>query len=290
MSWRAYIRDFLSAVPARTQRRLASAVGCCAAQMSNILNQSQPEDPNAPVTRYAKGLALALDLDPEEERYFRALVQYRQSKKGTLEHDEAWLSIRSTQRFQEALRLHRLGFDYIRNPVAVAIREMARSPHFRNDPRWIRDRLIPKPTLSTVQEALGLLTRLGLLTHGAFGDAEPVQVGVVIDDANDDLATELQAEQDEALKESHRRNIHLALKALDQMSGQERYVNGATALVPIEAREELFRLFKDWQMRWATRAERQDTEDLARTRVYRLNLQFIPLSQVVEPAGDGGEE
>lgn len=57
--------------------------------------------------------------------------------------------------------------DYLANPLAVAIRNMAlNTQFFRADPQWIRDRLIARHSSGEVREALDTLGRLNMLPGG----------------------------------------------------------------------------------------------------------------------------
>ncbi len=108
------------------------------------------------------GYLRALDLSGDEAEFFQELVALASSK--TLRARREILARLNRFRGYRAAQHLDVDFrEYHSEWYIPAIREMVATPHFRNDPKWIGQRLLPKVSSKDVKRALALLERLGMI-------------------------------------------------------------------------------------------------------------------------------
>jgi uncharacterized protein (TIGR02147 family) len=110
----------------------------------------------------AKQFAKACDLSGEAAEYFQHLVGFNQAKTS----DERTLyygRLTAFRRYRKAQKLEMAQAAYHSHWYLPAIRELAARSDFKNDPKWIAERLEPSITPREAAQAIEILLRLGLL-------------------------------------------------------------------------------------------------------------------------------
>lgn len=298
LDWRAYLRAWLAARPSRTRARLATALGCAPSFVTALLHED-PAKRRALTDEYLERLPHALGLDEESGEFLTLLVQFDQADEGSETRERLRARIYADKRFREAHRASVEQHELFSRWENVAILALAESPAFQADPRWLREHLVPRIQLNEAARALALLLRLGLLRYDADGRVVPAHELIVSDSARDADALAMAQARRAAGLAMHRWMLERGQRALTEFSAQERYFNAGTQLVPESRLPELHRMFQRWQAEWMELCARPPTPEPAAqatqgadpvpppeaARVYRLNLQFFPLTTRVKPEG-----
>lgn len=290
LDWRAFVRAWLAARPSRTRGRLAAALGCAPSFVTALLH-TNPAKRRAVTEETLERLSGALDLNAEEADFFCLLVLFDRADEGSEARDRLFRRICADRRFREAHRFTVEQYELFSRWENVAILALAESRSFRADSAWLRDRLVPQVQLKEAQRALDLLLRLRLLTYDDDGRVRPAHQLVVAGAAQSQDAEALNAARRRAGFAMHRWMLERGRRALEEFNAEERYFSAGTQLVPEHRLPELQRMFQRWQSEWIDLCTRPDGPSPTksgsppggrRARVYRLNLQFFPLSTVVD--------
>lgn len=209
----------------------------------------------------------ALGLDGTEREFFADLVAFAQAEDAT-EKNRAFERIAASRRFRTARRIDGMLLTYLSHWYHPAIRELAASPSFREDPKWIAKHLRPAISPTQAAQSLELLQGLGLLHRDASGrlvQGEPT------------LTTEHEVTAIGAAN-FHRQMLQRASEAIDEIPAKLRDLAALTVRVsPNTAARVKERIH---QFREAL-TELCDAETDG-TIVYQLNVQWFPLSREEE--------
>ncbi len=165
----------------------------------------------------AARFAKALDLGPQEAKYFQALVRMNQAH--STEERARWYEVLSSlPPYRETRKLERSQYDYYARWYCVPIRELVARADFIEDPAWIGAQLLPPIKSSEAREAVSLLLELGLLTRRPDGTLQQAEAL---------LSTGPQLRL-LSLRRFHQQMLHRAEAAMDQVALDEREVGGVT--------------------------------------------------------------
>lgn len=265
---REFLRDWIRAKkaedPEYSYAAFARDGGCSKAAIANVLSGSRIPRPTT-----LDAFARAMRLGPDERNYLGLLVELASAQDVTRRR-EVMRRILASERFKQ-VRMSESESEidvgrYLADWYLPAIRELAASPGFRDDPAWIASHLRPTITEAQAAEALRTLLELDLLERRPDGRVvqRPIQfhAGRI-------------SEQD-ALAHYH---THVIPRLLRQVDPRRRghHLLAATvtldeALVP-EVRARLNAMLEQL-------AAMGDAE--GHGRIYQIGVQMIPLT--------GGEE
>ena len=287
--WRAFVRAWLGARQGRTRDKLAKKLDCSASLLTALLH-SEPDQRRNLTDTILERFPRALGLDDEHADHFRLLVHLDRAAPGSESRAKLLSQLHANKRFRDAHWASVEQYELLSGWENVAILAMAESEIMPPDARWIRDHLIPRVQLQEAQRALDLLVRLGLLRLDDQGRAQPTHPTVAVPDFDEKQAEEIKHAQNEARLALHLWMLDRGREALTAFSPDQRFFNAGTAYVPEERLPDLRRLFLRWQAEWmdlcartlpeqSQRAPDPDGASPRRGRVYRLNLQFFPLSE-----------
>ncbi len=208
----------------------------------------------------------AMQLEVEEASFFRALVRFDQA--GTAEErDEAWQEISASKRYREARPIEGAMYDCLAHGFYAAIRELASTPGFRDDPTWIRGRLAQQITEPQAKAALEALFTTGLLACTDEGEVVPGEPTFV-------TPTEVAGV---AVRAYHLDMLEQARVSLRQTPRDQRHFSAITAAVPRSSlprlREEITRMSKRLLDLVSTHEEDPD-------EVVQVQLHFFPLTHM----------
>ncbi|MFT7518855.1 MAG: hypothetical protein ACI9MC_000989 [Kiritimatiellia bacterium] len=217
-------------------------------------------------TKSTAGYVKALQLFGRRGDYFRLLVRFDLARTPS-ERTECYQRLCAMRNFEGAHRIEGDTFRYLSRWHFVAVRELAMCEGFRADPAWIADTLRPKITATQAQEALTLLTDLGLLSIDGKGVVAVHDSDVTTDHEVSGLAA----------YNYHQAMLGLAHGCLDRVEARNRHVGAVTIAVPQSALSELKAELAALQERLLHLAAQHASADC----VYQVTLQLFPLSTIV---------
>ncbi|RJO67190.1 MAG: TIGR02147 family protein [Myxococcales bacterium] len=166
--FRAFLRDRLAELkeenPKFSQRYFTGKLGLSGrSYLTMVIDGSRNLSDSL-----ARKLADVLGLGAEETVFFHELIRYGQAKT-TEAKSEALDNLRRNKHFLKVHQLDLDHLDYMNDPLTLTLREMVVLQDFREDLKWICERLPVKATPKRVKEGLDKLLRLGLLVRDGQG-------------------------------------------------------------------------------------------------------------------------
>lgn len=154
-------------------------------------------------------------------------------------------------------------FLVISNWYYLAVRELARSKKFDEDPEWISHQFQFKVTAREIKQAIQVLLNLQLLER-KNGRLQILESR--IDTAND-IASE-------AIKRYHEQMLEHAKAAVRQFSTEERELSSTTLIMSSKKMAEAKQLIRDFKLKFE-----QLMEDESGDQIYQVQLQLFPLTK-----------
>lgn len=226
--------------PSFSLRALAKKAGLSPAALSEILNGKRKITPER-----ASKVLLKMGVSPEKSDFI--LKSLTTSKKSNSSHQQ--LSIDQ--------------FYLIADWYHFAILSLGETEDFQDSPEWISKRLnIP---VATTMKALERLERLGALKHNAQGKL--VVTGMQLTTPDEIIHR--------GIKQQHAEILELCKNSLDQHSIQQRDFLGVTMTMDPKDIPLAKKMLRDFIAKFCNKLEQGQKKE-----VYRLNLQFIPLSNL----------
>lgn len=266
LDYRAFLRDYFAYGQSRglSHRGLAKRAGI--RSPSFLLTVMDGRKTLAAPT--AERVAHACRLEGDAAQFFGCLVQFNQADNSNAKR-AAYEQIKS---FAEWRRIHELDLrrdEYFAHWYLPAIRELAATDSFVEDPAWIAKQLRPRIKVGEARRALETLVALGQLQRDDEGRLRLTEESV-----SSGLETgSLQ------LARFHRAMMARASDAIDTFPSAERDLGSLTLCIDDEGLAELKRRLQAFR-----RELLLDEASLAgrRNRVVQVNFQLFPLSEAVE--------
>ena len=261
-SYRQYIADYYAdrkAKSAFTWPEFAQAAGFSSPVYLKYVSEGRFNLSDAAVERVAKAMHLA---DYEQE-YFAEMVKFDHAKKDADKKTifKKMLSIAEAHKTKilegDAFRF----FEDWKNPV---IRELAPSMPGAK-PLALAHACRPEITAAEVSETLKFLLKAGLLKKDEIGNY--IQTEKSVTTGNMD-ATPV------AVRGMHRQMGQFALDAIEGVAQDKRHFSGITLGITHDAYEEIVQEIAECRKRIIAIA----TKNAATDEVYRLNMQFFPMT------------
>ncbi len=177
--------------------------------------------------------------------------------------------------FREARRLDGAQAEYHSSWYVPVVRELARRPDFRDDPKWIAKQLLPAISVAQARKALALLLDLGLLVRDADGRLKQ----------HTPLVTTGPGPLGHHIFAYHQAMLDRAKEALDQLSREERDISNLTLCVSQAQLLELKARVRAFRQELLRTAELEGSPE----RVVQINFQVFPLSVVPEVGTEASE-
>jgi uncharacterized protein (TIGR02147 family) len=149
-------------------RAFASAAGLGAPNYLQLVIQGRRNLSGDMARRFAQTCGLGQDAAD----YFVTLVAFNQATDNE-ERSQQYEKLSGFRRYRRAQKLELREAAYHSHGYLPAIRELALSASFREDPEWIAERLRPPIKPSEARQALDTLLELGLLERGSDGRLRP---------------------------------------------------------------------------------------------------------------------
>lgn len=214
--------------------------------------------------------AAACGLDDHASQYFTHLVAFNQAET-TAERDEHYARLTGFQRYRQAHKLDLAHAAYYGEWYMPAIRELAASKSFREDPSWIAEQLIPPITPVEAARALDTLVELGLLVRDERGRL--VQA--------DALLTTGPETRGLHIARFHRAMTARAIESIDLVPAAERDISSLTLCLGKGG----LRTFKERIQRVRRELLELSALEEAPEQVVQINFQLFPLSRAQRRAG-----
>jgi uncharacterized protein (TIGR02147 family) len=207
----------------------------------------------------------ALGIAGPEKKYFETMVDYGQcvdpDRKNAL-LDEL-VGLRPHEIFS---KIRKSQFKYLTQPTYACIREMVLLRDFREDPKWIAARCVPRINTAAAREAIKTLIGLGMLRRDESGTL--VQTQAVID-TDEQVAMPVAYRFHEAVLDTARRSLAL-------LKQSERNFSALTIPVSVKLIKEVERTIHECENRILALINEGVPEY---DEVYQLNFQFFPITK-----------
>lgn len=200
-----------------------------------------------------------------ESAYFEALVLCNQAK---IDKDKQFYQdkLNTLRPKTKQKLLDQAKYDYFTKSHFVVIREMVALPNFKEDPKWIAERIKPSIKPDVAEETINKLMVLGLLSRNEQGKL--VQSDAIVSTPPDIAAKEIY--------QYHVQMLNLANKALFEGDPHMRDITAVTLPIPRELIPQVKELIQDF---------RQNLLDIVNSanqpfsEVFQVNIQCFPVTQ-----------
>lgn len=223
-----------------------------------------------------RAIIKAFRLNDGEGTFFKNLVLLNQAKTAGEKAQHAKEIVKSKV-FRELYPMKKAELEFYQNWLCIPIRELIAANGFKDDPKWIAQKLRPKPPVQQVEQALKTLHELGLIRRGENGRLEQCQKNVTTGDEV----------QSAVVAEFHKQMIQLAGDSVDLIPRPQRDISSSTVLVS----ETTFHRMKEMvqAFRKALMAEAEQG-GAGKQAVYQFNFQVFPLTEMVDSEEDASCE
>jgi uncharacterized protein (TIGR02147 family) len=232
--------------PSYSLRSLARKIECSPAALSEILNNKRRVS-----AKLAGRIVDRLGIDPVEKKRVLDLFVARNGGQAKSEELETQYSEIATDQFRAVSEWYHF-----------AILSLAETKDFRDDPRWIADRLNVR--LPEIVTALERLERLGMLHRDKRGTLEPSGKQFA---TTDEIAFA-------ALRGYHSEILELARNSLERDGLERRDFTTMTMAVDPVRLVQAKKMIRQFRAKLCDYLERGE-----RTEVYQLSVNLFPLSR-----------
>jgi uncharacterized protein (TIGR02147 family) len=271
LDYRRYLADYYSAKKSRgfSYRAFSRAAGLGAPNYLKLVIGGQRNLTAAMAARFAA----ACGLSGEAAGYFTQLVEFNQAR-SVEQRNRCYARLVAFSRYRRGHKLEVAQAAYHATWYTPAIRELAASERFREDPDWIADVLWPKIKSSEAKHALDTLIALGLLERDPHGRLR--QSSAVVSTGPETLGMHI--------ANYHAEMMRRATAAMELVPAASRDVSALTFCVGPEGLAKLKQRIREIRRELIELVEAESE----RSQVVQLNLQLFPLSRPVSPAGKAG--
>ncbi|OGQ98009.1 MAG: hypothetical protein A2284_12650 [Deltaproteobacteria bacterium RIFOXYA12_FULL_61_11] len=260
--YRRFIAEYYQAQKNKNRsfsyRFLAKKAGIASENYFKLVIDGKRNLTHKNVRKFAK----AMNLSEKESIFFENMVFFNQAKS---EEERAFYlrNMNLSKNYNYGTLLSKDQYEVLSKWYYVTIRELTYLKDFKDDPKWIANKLDREISSTQVREAIDLLLRTGLLNR----DRERLIPTVP------DFVTEEQAVSD-AIVQYHLEMIEKAKRSIKTQTREVRCLNGLTVAVnkeDVPKIKEKITEFRDTINKFLTRQKSFDA-------VYQLNLHFFKLT------------
>ena len=211
------------------------------------------------VEKFAK----ALKLNGPEKDFFENLVKFNQATDTTEKQNLAKTLLRS-RGYKQLHPLSEAQFNCLAFWFFLPIRELVNLPNFKEDPKWIAQKLTPSITEAEAKRALDELMKLGLLERN--------QEGRLVQTSND--ITTGDEVVNSAIPIYHRELLGKAAESLANIPKEKRDISALTLGIPPEAVGKIKAMIQNFRKEVVGFLS---NEGGSPETINQLNLQFFPV-------------
>lgn len=212
-----------------------------------------------------KHLVIALNLNRQEEDFFRNLVFFNQAH--TLDDKNFYYQkLLQSRKFRELKPIEKERYEYYSMWYHPVVREMVVAKDFDGTPKWISDNILPPITPVQAERSIELLERLGFIKK--VGPRRWKQESPIIS-----TGPELRSV---VVHNYHKALLDLSKGVMDNLSVRDRETSALTLGVKRERLGEIKRRIREFRQEILKMA----SEDSAPEEVAQLNIQFFPVTRI----------
>jgi uncharacterized protein (TIGR02147 family) len=216
------------------------------------------------------GLAEAMKLGKYEADYFESLVAFNQAA-GLKERNHFYAKLSAIKATgKNAWRpqiVRKEQFEFYSKLYHSVIRSIIDLRGFKEDYKTLAKLVSPRITPGQAKKCVALLQRLGFIKRQADGTFKVADKAIATPPEVANLA----------VTNFHQEAGTLALKALHNLSGDQRNITGMTLGISKEIYKEICVDIQQFRTKILQKAEADQNAD----KVYQLNFQFFPVSETV---------
>lgn len=261
-SYRQYIADYYAdkkAKSAFTWQEFTRAAGFSSPVHLKYASEGKLNLSDAAALRVAQAMHLA----GYEQDYFCEMVKFDNAKTDA-EKKDAFGKMLSIADSVKAKIIEGDSFRYFENWKNPVLRELAPAMPGAK-PLALARACRPEITAAEVTESLNFLVKAGLLQKDKDGNYKQTERGVTTGPME---VTPI------AVREMHRQMGEFALEAIEGVAQDKRHFSGLTLGITRDAYEKIVQEIAEFRKRIITIATQDDGMD----EVYRLNVQFFPMT------------
>jgi uncharacterized protein (TIGR02147 family) len=262
LDYRAYLADYYRARKSRgfSYRAFSRAAGLGAPNYLKLVIAGQR---NLTATMAAR-FAAACGLGGEAAQYFEQLVAFNQARTSE-QRNRSYARLLAFRRYRRGHKLELAHSAYHSTWYLPALRELAASPQFREQPEWLAEVLWPKVKPSEVRQALDTLVELGLLERDPHGRLR--QRDAVVSTGPETVGMHI--------ANYHGEMMRRATAAMELVPAASRDISALTFCVGPEGLARLKQRIQEFRRELIELVESESD----RGQVVQLNLQLFPLSR-----------
>ena len=272
-SYRVYIRDYYAErkdCSGFTWRDFAKDAGYSSPVFLKLVCDGKSNLSDVGVERVASAMGLVgVDL-----QYFRLLVAF-DHEKDSAPKKRIYAEMRKLAKDNFVALVGEDQYDYYDNWVNPVLREVAPQMHGAT-PAKMAEKFVFDVDAAQIKKSLNLLQKTALLQKDEQGNF--VQGSKSITTGNLETASL-------AIRDMHRQMGELAVQSLDVVPVAERDVSGMTMGISEAAFAKISKEIADFRRRIGAIV----MEDQGEERVYRMNIQFFPLTKALDKGGGNAE-
>lgn len=267
LSLRDYLQSYYdwrkATVGSFSYRQFAEDMGFARSNILHLVIQGK-----RPLTRSSEAKLIAgLELSEKSAQYFHALAGITRAKTEE-DSQQAIAKVTTLKQGQLKNSLDHDQYAYYSEWWHTVVREMVALDNFVYDPKWIASRIWPKVTVEQVEESLELLKKLELIVFDKVENRwqQTQQMIAAIPEV-----------RKMSVVRYHNASITQGLKALNELSGEQRHISALT----LSVNEEQVKRIRDAIKRFQSELLQieQDGRE-GSDRVVQMNIQLFPSTQV----------
>lgn len=229
------------------------------ASLTMILNGQRAVGPEV-----CEKLVRYFNFTSKERQYFLELVQLERLKKNPVLLQKAETQLQKLSPSKNFKVIDNQVFETISSWYHLCLREMVNLSDFKNDPKWIREKLRFVVSEQQIEKAIHTLLNLNLLARNEHGELK--QADGHIDTSNDESV--------EAIKRFHEQSLENAKRSVRQTTVNEREITSSIFSVSSADLKEAKDMIRAFKREFEARFEKPSAD-----ATYQFNIQFIPLTK-----------
>ncbi len=214
-------------------------------------------------------IARALNLKGKEIAFFEALVHFNESKTAQ-EREYYFIRMQQVEPKNDGIRLQKNQFNYFSKWYHAVIRELVTVLPFGNDYKMLAHAVQPPITPKQARESVELLQELGMIRKSENSKLHK-QTDAYI--TTRDIIVSL------AVNKFQRETMELALKSHENDDRESRDFSTLTVGISARGYEKIRTELKDFRSYISRIVEEDNPTD----RVYQINFQIFPVSNIHNP-------
>lgn len=255
-----YVQYRKSLNPSFSYAVWANKLGVKSAATLHMITNGQRSPGKSLVDKLQRHLAL----NTEESRYFEILVNLKKHKAKVVPSLQLMKELEDRHPYKGFKLIEHDEFKLISNWYCWAILEMVNLKDFKEDPRWIVEKLEYPVSVDEIKEAMLTMERAGLIGRNRNGKMSRTTKPLTT--ASDSGA--------EAIKNYHIQNLKNTIESVNKHTSHERNLESLTLAMP------------DSDMPEAKKMIRKFVDDFCRrfdnpkaSKVFHMGVTLIPLTQ-----------